>query len=146
MHAAGMNHDEIAAEFARRYRLRPRVAHRYAHGWTQQQAADRINAHAARTGLDPDGAATMTAPWLSELESWPLPPRRRPTPQMLVQLAGVYGCDLHSLLDLDDREHMPPRRHALDQRDPCEGRNDVDVALRRGRQRRQRPGRWDSRA
>ncbi len=108
MHAAGMNHDEIAAEFARRYRLRPRVAHRYAHGWTQQQAADRINAHAARTGLDPDGAATMTAPWLSELESWPLPPRRRPTQQMLVQLAGVYGCDLHSLLDLDDREHMPP--------------------------------------
>ncbi len=108
MRAAGMNHDEIAIEFARRYKLRPRVAHRYAHGWTQQQAADRINAHAARAGIDPDGAATMTPPWLSELETWPLPPRRRPTPQMLTLLAEVYGCDLHSLLDLDDREHLPP--------------------------------------
>jgi hypothetical protein len=66
MRDLGMSHDEIAIEFARRYKYRPRAAHRVAHGWTQQQAVDHINAHAARTGLDPDGAATRTAPWLSE--------------------------------------------------------------------------------
>jgi hypothetical protein len=103
-----MSHDEIAVEFARRYRLRPRAAHRVAHGWTQQQAADHINAHAARTALDPDGAATRTAPWLCELENWPVPPRRRPTPQILALLAQVYGTNVHNLLDLDDRENMPP--------------------------------------
>ncbi|KLL10586.1 hypothetical protein BL254_17755 [Protofrankia sp. BMG5.30] len=36
MRAVGMSHDEIAIEFARRYKLRPRTAHRVAHGWTQQ--------------------------------------------------------------------------------------------------------------
>ncbi|WP_242606515.1 helix-turn-helix domain-containing protein [Protofrankia symbiont of Coriaria ruscifolia] len=107
MRAAGMTHDEIAVEFARRYRLRPRAAHRVAHGWTQQQAADRINTHTARIGLDPDGAAAMTAPRLSELENWPFPPRR-PTPRILALLADVYGTDIHNLLDLDDHEQMPP--------------------------------------
>src|SRR5262245_61917386 len=68
MRAAGMTHDEIAVEFARRYRLRLRAAYRVAHGWTQQQAADQINAHAARVGLDAAGRATMTAPRLCELE------------------------------------------------------------------------------
>jgi hypothetical protein len=51
----------------------------------------------------------MTAPRLSELENWPLPSsRRRPTPQLLAQLAEVYGTSIHHLLDLDDREQMPP--------------------------------------
>jgi hypothetical protein len=108
MRAVGMSHDEIAIEFACRYRLRPRAAHRVGHGWTQQQAADRINAHAARTGLDPNGTATRTAPWLSELENWPVPLRRRPTPQLLAVLAEVYGTSIHNLIDLDDREKMPP--------------------------------------
>ncbi|WP_239311574.1 helix-turn-helix transcriptional regulator [Frankia sp. Cj3] len=108
MHATGMSHHEIAIEFARRYRLRPRAAYRVAHGWTQQQAADRINAHAVRAGLDPEGAAPMTAPRLSEVENWPHPARRRPTPQILAPLAEVYGCDLHALVDVDDREHLPP--------------------------------------
>ncbi|WP_322767285.1 hypothetical protein [Frankia sp. Cr1] len=107
MRAAGMSHDEIAVEFARRYKLRPRVAHRVAYGWTLQQAANRINAHAARTGVDPDGIAAMTAPRLSELENWPVPLRRRPTPQILALLAEVYGTDVHNLIDLDDREQMP---------------------------------------
>ncbi|WP_242606783.1 hypothetical protein [Protofrankia symbiont of Coriaria ruscifolia] len=107
MRAAGMTHDEIAVEFARRFKLRPRAAHRVAHGWTQQQAANHINAHAARVGLDPHGSATMTSPRLSELENWPIPRRRRPTPQMLALLAEVYGTGIQNLVDLDDREHMP---------------------------------------
>ncbi|ABW12056.1 hypothetical protein Franean1_2626 [Parafrankia sp. EAN1pec] len=109
MRAVGMSHDEIAIEFARRYHYRPRAAHRVAHGWTQQQAANHINAHAARTGLDPRGTAPMTAPRLSELENWPLPNnRRRPTPQLLAQLAEVYDTSIHNLIDLDDREHLTP--------------------------------------
>jgi transcriptional regulator with XRE-family HTH domain len=109
MRAVGMSHDEIAVEFARRYNYRPRAAHRVAHGWTQAQAANRINAHAARAGLDPQGAAPMTAPRLSELENWPLPNnRRRPTPQLLALLAEVYDTSIHALLDLDDREHLSP--------------------------------------
>jgi hypothetical protein len=113
MRGLGMTHDEIAVEFARRYRLRPRAAHRLAHGWTQQQAANHVNAHAARVGLDPTGKATMTAPRLCELENWPHPDRRRPTPQVLALLAEVYGTDVHSLLDLDDREHLTPADHLL---------------------------------
>ncbi len=109
MRAVGMSHDEIAIEFARRYKLRPRAAHRVAHGWTQMQAAAHINAHAAHTGLDPHGAAPMTAPKLSELENWPLPNnRRRPTPQLLALLAEVYDTSIHNLIDLDDREHLTP--------------------------------------
>ncbi|ABW12068.1 hypothetical protein Franean1_2638 [Parafrankia sp. EAN1pec] len=109
MRAVGMSHDEIAIEFARRYHYRLRAAHRVAHGWTQQQAANHINAHAARTGLDPQGTAPMTAPRLSELENWPLPNnRRRPTPQLLAQLAEVYDTSIHNLIDLDDREHLTP--------------------------------------
>nr|WP_308222795.1 helix-turn-helix transcriptional regulator [Frankia sp. AgPm24] len=107
MRAVGMSHDEIAIEFARRYKLRPRAAHRVAHGWTQHQAARQINALAARTGIDPRGTALMTTPRLSELENWPLPlNRRRPTPQILALLAEVYGTSIHNLIDLDDREHL----------------------------------------
>ncbi|WP_322747956.1 MULTISPECIES: hypothetical protein [unclassified Frankia] len=113
MRRAGMTHGEIAVEFARRYRLRPRAAYRVAHGWTQQQAATQINAHAARIGLDPDGTAVVTAPRLCELEHWPLPLRRRPSPQILTLLAEVYGTDIHSLLDLDDREHLTPADRLL---------------------------------
>ncbi|ABD13343.1 hypothetical protein ThrDRAFT_04668 [Frankia casuarinae] len=109
MRAVGMSHDEIAIEFGRRYRLRPRAAHRVAHGWTQQQAANHINTHAVHVGLDPHGAAPMTAPKLSELENWPLPNnRRRPTPQILALLAEVYDTSIHNLIDLDDREHFDP--------------------------------------
>jgi len=109
MRAAGMSHDEIAVEFARRYHFRPRAAHRHAHGWTQAQAADHINAHAARAGLDPDGTAPMSGPKLSEIENWPQPNnRRRPTPQLLALLAEVYNTSIHNLIDLDDREQLPP--------------------------------------
>jgi len=108
MRAVGMAHDEIAVEFARRYRLRPRAAHRVAHGWTQTQAADRINAHLARASSDVGDAVSMSAPWLSELENWPLPARRRLTPQALAVLAAIYGTDIHNLLDLDDREQLAP--------------------------------------
>ncbi len=109
MRGAGMTHSEIAAEFSRRYRLRPRPAFRHAYGWTLHQAAAHINDHAARLGIDPDGKASMIAPYLCELEHWPYPGRRRRlTPQLLALLATAYGTDIHSLLDVSDREHLRP--------------------------------------
>ncbi|MCL9760157.1 transposase [Frankia sp. AiPa1] len=108
MREFGMSHDEIAGEFGRRFRFRPRAAFRHAFGWTLQEAADAINAQAASLGLDPDGRASMTGPRLSELESWPASGARRPTPQILALLAHVYGTGIHHLLDLEDREHLAP--------------------------------------
>jgi hypothetical protein len=113
MRALGLCHRQIAVEFARRYRLRPRAAWRYAWGWSLKEAAQRISDFAARSGLDPDGTTVaMTAPHLSEYENWPgpgaKPAGRRPTPYLLSLLASVYECAVHDLLDLDDYEHMPP--------------------------------------
>ncbi|WP_239377605.1 MULTISPECIES: hypothetical protein [unclassified Frankia] len=104
---AGMTHADVADEFIRRYRLRPRAAFRYAHGWTLLQAAAHINGDAARLDLDPHGRAPMTGSRLSELEHWPdTTARRRLTPQILALLATAYGTDVHSLLDVRDHTHM----------------------------------------
>jgi hypothetical protein len=112
MRALGMSHRQIAAEFTRRYNTRPRAAWRQAHGWSLQEAADQINKHTAQTGLDTNGIAAMTNPRLCEYENWPghgpEPTGRRPTPYLLALLSSVYGCDVTDLIDLADREHLPP--------------------------------------
>ncbi|MGF7238549.1 MAG: pentapeptide repeat-containing protein [Frankia sp.] len=113
MRALGLGHDEIAAEFARRYRLRPRAAYRQAHGWTLNQAAAQFNTCAATTGSDPDGKAGMTASRLSEFEHWPTTDGRKPTPRVLAVLARVYGTGIHRLLDLEDYEHLAPGERLL---------------------------------
>ena len=112
MRALGLDYRDIAAEFARRYRLRPRAAWPEAYGWSLRDTASRINEFRGDTGLDPGGFAGMTAPHLCEHENWPGPgPRssgRRPTPYLLALLAAVYGCAVTDLIDLADREHLPP--------------------------------------
>ena len=112
MRAMGFGHGEIAAELARRYRFRPRAAWRGAHGWSLKEAAARINAHSGEVGLDPGGIAAMTAAHLCEHENWPghgpEPSGRRPTPYLLAVLAAVYGCAVTDLIDLADREYLPP--------------------------------------
>jgi hypothetical protein len=112
MRAMGLGHREIASEIARRYRFRPRAAWREAHGWSLKDTAARINDHSGKIGLDPGGAAAMTAAHLCEYENWPghnsEPSGRRPTPYLLALLATVYGCAATDLVDLDDREHMRP--------------------------------------
>ncbi|HUY49456.1 MAG TPA: hypothetical protein VMV92_27650 [Streptosporangiaceae bacterium] len=50
MRALGLGYGEIAAEFARRYRLRPRAAWREAYGWSLTEAARQINIHTAPGG------------------------------------------------------------------------------------------------
>jgi tetratricopeptide (TPR) repeat protein len=112
MRATGFGHREIAAEFARRYRFRPRAAWREAHGWSLKEAAASINTYSGEVGLDPGGIAAVTAAHLCEHENWPghgpEPSGRRPTPYLLALLAAVYGCAATDLIDLADREHMPP--------------------------------------
>ena len=113
MRALGMSHRQIAVEFARRYRLRPRAAWRHAHGWSQTEAAEQISSYASEAGLGPGGTTVaMTSPHLCEYENWPGegpgPAGRRPTPYLLSLLAAVYGCTVHDLLDQADYEHMPP--------------------------------------
>ena len=112
MRSMGLGYRDIAAEFARRYKMRPRAAWREAYGWSLQDTADRINEFRGDTGLDPGGLAAMTAPHLSEYETWPghrpEPSGRRPTPYLLAVLAAVYDCAVADLVDLADREHLRP--------------------------------------
>ena len=112
MRGLDLAHREIAAEFARRYRLRPRAAWREAHGWSLREAAAQINAYTGTVGLDPGGISSMTAPHLCEHENWPgpgpQPSGRRPSPYLLALLACVYGCTAGDLIDLADREQLPP--------------------------------------
>jgi tetratricopeptide (TPR) repeat protein len=112
MRAMGLDYRDIAAEFARRYRLRPRAAWREAFGWSLQEAADRINEFRGDIGLDPGGFAGMTASHLCEHENWPGHGAelsgRRPTPYLLALLAAVYGCAVTDLIDLADRERLSP--------------------------------------
>jgi hypothetical protein len=111
MRGLGLGYRDIAAEFARRYNLRPRAAWREAYGWSLQDTADQINGFRGQVGLDPGGLASMTAPHLSEYETWPghgpRPAGRRPTPYLLAMLAAVYDCAVTDLIDLADREHLP---------------------------------------
>jgi tetratricopeptide (TPR) repeat protein len=113
--AAGMGHDRVADELGRRFQLRPRAAWREANGWSLTEAAAQINEHAGRSGLDPAGTASMTGPHLSEYETWPglaadggPMTGRRPRPYLLALLARVYGCGVDDLVDVADRENMPP--------------------------------------
>lgn len=125
MRGRGLSHRQIAVEFGRRYGMRPRTAWRHAHGWSLQQAAQRITAYAAQAGLDPEGSTVaMTGPHLCEAESWPgygpEPSGRRPSPNLLSLLAAVYECTVADLLDLGDYEHMRPADMlVLDQRGAC---------------------------
>ena len=113
MRALGLSHRQIAVEFARRYRLRPRrrMAARLRVEPEGSRRADQRLRRPVRAG--PRGATVaMTAPHLSEYENWPgpgtTPAGRRPTPYLLSLLASVYECAVHDLLDLADYEHMPP--------------------------------------
>jgi hypothetical protein len=45
-------------------------------------------------------------------ENWPgegpSPTGRKPSPYLLALLASVYSCAVLDLIDLTDREHLPP--------------------------------------
>jgi hypothetical protein len=112
MRAAGIDVADIAAVFAFRYGLRPRVAWRQAHGWSLVKAAECINQEAFAAGLHPGGnTMVMTAAHLCEHETWPGPgdmvTGRKPTAYVLALLARAYGAGITQLLDVDDYRSLP---------------------------------------
>jgi hypothetical protein len=108
MRRLGFGYDEIAAEIARQYRVRPRQSYRLAWGWTLNNAAERFNALAARQGTDPQARASMTGAHLCEYEQWPAS-ERKPSVYVLLTLARLYDTDALCLLDLADHEHLAPQ-------------------------------------
>lgn len=120
MRAVGFSFEEIAAEFARRYRLRPREAYRFAYGWTLDGAAERFNACAAKEGADPEGRASLTGSRLCEFEKWPDGPRK-PSIYVLCVLARIYETDVMCLLDLADHESLPQQDRLVLLRRPKAG-------------------------
>jgi transcriptional regulator with XRE-family HTH domain len=108
MRGLGFGYDEIAAEIARRHRVRPRQSYRLARGWTLNHAAERFNALAARQGADPQARAGMTGAHLCEYEQWPAS-ERKPSVHVLLALARLYDTDALCLLDLADHESLAPK-------------------------------------
>ena len=87
MRALGLGHREIAAEFARRYRLRPCAAWREAHGWSLREAAAQINAYTGTVGLDPGGISSYDRPA-------PVRARELARPRTICQPSSTYPADL----------------------------------------------------
>ncbi len=108
MQSLGADIEAIAEEMQRRFGFRPREAFRHAHGWSQEETAERCN---AATG---DDRGSFNGTRVSEYERWPFT-GRRPTPTVLAALARVYGTTPRRLTDYDDLAAMPAReRPALE--------------------------------
>jgi tetratricopeptide (TPR) repeat protein len=103
MRGLGMTYGEIAAEMARRYKLRPRAAWRIAWGWTLEEAAERYNT--LRDKGETQALTSLTGSRLSEWESWPFS-SRKPSILSLCLLAEIYQAVTLDLLDFDDREKL----------------------------------------
>jgi hypothetical protein len=100
MRSMGLGVDEIAIEFSRRYRLRPREAYRVARGLTRQEAVDSFNGHVVNG--DPRKQIRLTVEELSRYEGEACD-RSLPSWDTLTLLAEVYTTDLRNLLDFNDR-------------------------------------------
>ncbi len=104
MTAAGGTVADIAVEIRARFRTRPREAWRHAHGWTLQEAADRITQASSQTNGEAIAAdASLVGKW----EKWPGPSSRRPTLPVLLAMADAFSCRVEDLLDLEDRRALP---------------------------------------
>ncbi|MGH3973883.1 MAG: hypothetical protein ACRDS9_11250 [Pseudonocardiaceae bacterium] len=86
---------EIATIFRMKYRVNARVAFRWAHCWTQQQAADEWNQRW------PDEPRTFKS--FSYWEVWPSATGHEPSLGVLGKLAQLYECSVSDLVvDLPD--------------------------------------------
>ena len=103
MRGLGMSRAEIAAEMARRYKLRPRAAWRIAWGWTLEEAAERYNALRARGTAE--AVTSLTGSRLSEWENWPFSTRKPPITGLCL-LAEIYHAGVLDLIDVHDREKL----------------------------------------
>src|SRR5690348_17141459 len=95
MQALGAGFESVADEMQRRFGFRPREAFRHAHGWSQEEAAERCN---VATG---DDTAGLNGTRISEYERWPFS-GRRPTLAVLTTLAKAYGTEPQRLTDHAD--------------------------------------------
>ncbi|WP_245608149.1 helix-turn-helix transcriptional regulator [Streptomyces hokutonensis] len=101
---AGCTLADIAIEMRTRFRMRPREAWRHVHGWTLQEAADRITqASVRRPGESVAADASLVGKW----EKWPGPSSRRPSLPVLFAMASAFSCRVEDLLDLEDRRALP---------------------------------------
>lgn len=106
----GLGVDEIAAEFSRRYKLRPREAYRIARGLTRQEAVDSFNGHAVSSG--PRTEVRLTVEDLRGYEG-EAGDRSLPSLGTLTLLAEVYATDVRNLIDFNDRLLLPPGERLL---------------------------------
>ncbi|MBV8540584.1 MAG: hypothetical protein JO063_03470 [Pseudonocardiales bacterium] len=106
MRGYGCTVGQIAAEMARQFNLRPRVAWRHALGWPQWKLAQRYN-------TDHPGAR-LSDNRVSEFEAWPhggCPPSLRYLAQLAVTFG--HGCTPAQLVDADDLERLIPADRCL---------------------------------
>ena len=98
LRAEGRSWTEIAALMQERYRVNPRLAFRWAHGWTQDEVA------AQWCSLWPDEPRTNQN--VSTWERWPYA-GHEPSLGTLSRLAQIYACDVSDLVaDLGRYGHL----------------------------------------
>ncbi|MGH3833243.1 MAG: hypothetical protein ACRDRS_22880 [Pseudonocardiaceae bacterium] len=107
LRAEGKSRVDVAEALRRRYRFNARVALRYAHGWSQRQAADEWNRRW------PDELKTFKS--FSYWEQWPGRTGHVPSFGNLAKLAELYQCAVSDLLaDLSDFRHLDTAAGAPD--------------------------------